>query len=102
MSTATDPRLVATATSCATDQLGTLTKSTSVTLPPAVWTRAVTRPDGTSIRTWVVPGPPRNPPEHARGPTGLRTGNRAQGVGGGAGGGAHTPLPHRPPADVNR
>jgi hypothetical protein len=34
---------------------GTLTKSTERTLPPAVCTRAVTRPDGTSTTTSVVP-----------------------------------------------
>ena len=44
-----------TGTSRAITQLGTLTKSTATTRPSSTWTRAVTRPDGTSITTSTTP-----------------------------------------------
>ena len=46
---------MATRTSRAMTQLGTLTKSTPVTRPPCRCTRAVTRPDGTSMTTSTLP-----------------------------------------------
>src|SRR5437660_3087420 len=55
MSTRTSPRVVGTVTRSAIAQLATSTTSTTVTRPPTECTRAVTRPDGTSIATCVTP-----------------------------------------------
>ena len=53
--TRTSPRDVGTGTSVATTQLGTPTKSTATTRSSSRCTRAVTRPDGTSITTSTLP-----------------------------------------------
>lgn len=49
------PRVVATGTLRAPTRAGTLRKVTPVVRPALRCTVAVTRPDGTSIRTWTSP-----------------------------------------------
>lgn len=55
MSTSASPKDVATGTLRAPTTAGTLRKVTPVVRPPARWTVAVTRPDGTSMRTGTSP-----------------------------------------------
>lgn len=55
MSTSASPSVVATGTLRALTRAGTLRKVTPVVRPPSRCTVAVTRPDGTSMRTAASP-----------------------------------------------